>query len=296
MKRLLKWLGIILGIIVLLVVALFLVGSNRLNNAPDVATSPVDVAADAGADANIENGRYLADISSCSGCHGRGLEGDVFLDEAPIGYIPAPNLTSGSGGVGSSYTDADWEAAIRHGVNADGQVMVIMASDHYAHYGDNDVADLIAYLKSVPPVDNDLGERQLQFPGNIIFGVFAFDGWSVNRIDHEMVGGDAPAFGATAEYGEYLINITSCTSCHAENLAGNYGQLDSPPGPNLTNWPDEWSDTEFATALQTGELPDGRVMSPAMPWMAYGQMSETEIQAIWAYLNTLDALPNNSAE
>jgi mono/diheme cytochrome c family protein len=297
MKRVLKWLGIVfgglVGLILILAVALFLAGRSRLNNAPEVATAPVTVMDDA---ESVANGRTLATISSCTGCHDPQLEGSVMVDEAPIGYVPAPNLTSGAGGVGGRYTDADWERAIRHGVNADGEVMVIMSADHYAAYGDEDLADLIAYLKSVPPVDNDLGERQLQFPGNIIFGVFAFDGWAVNKIDHAAVGGEAPEFGATAAYGQYLINVASCSSCHAENLAGNYGQLDSPPGPNLTTWPAEHSREEFATALQTGVLPDGRQLGPEMPWMAYAHLSDTEVEAIWQYLNTLEALPNNSAE
>lgn len=297
MKRTLKWLGIVVGgliaLVLVLAVVLFLVGRSRLNNAPEVAAAPVTVVDDAEA---VENGRYFATISSCTGCHGPQLEGTVFVDEAPIGYVPAPNLTSGAGGVGSTYTDADWERAIRHGVNADGEVMVIMSANHYAAYGDEDLGDLIAYLKSAPPVDNELGERQLQFPGNIIFGVLAYDSWAVNRTDHTAVGGPAPTFGETAEYGAYLTNIASCASCHAENLAGNYGQLDSPAGPNLTTWSAEHSREEFATALQTGVLPDGRQLSLEMPWMAYAQMSDTEVGAIWAYLNTLEPLPNNSTE
>ncbi|WP_420629957.1 c-type cytochrome [Candidatus Leptofilum sp.] len=297
MKRTLKWAGIVVsglvGLILILAITLFLIGRNRLNNAPEVATAPVEVMDDA---ASVENGRHLATISSCTVCHGAQLEGTAFVDEAPIGFIPAPNLTSGAGGVGDNYTDADWERAIRHGVNADGEVMVIMSSNHYASYGDEDLADLIAYLNAAPPVDNELGERQIQFMGNIIFGVLAFDSWSVNQIDHAAVGGEAPEIGETAEYGKYLIDIASCGSCHAENLAGNYGQLDSPPGPNLTTWPQNWSGAEFATVLRTGVLPDGRLMSTEMPWPGYAGMSDTEIEAIWAYLNTIDPLPNNSAE
>ena len=297
MKRTLKWLGIVLGgligLVLILAVVLFLVGRNRLNNAPEVATAPVTVVDDA---ESVENGRTFATISSCTGCHGQQLEGSLMIDEAPIGTIPAPNLTSGAGGVGSRYTDADWERAIRHGVNADDEVMVIMSSNHYAAYSDEDLADLIAYLKSVPPVDNDLGERQIQFMGNIIFGVFAFDSWAVNNIAHTAVGGESPEVGETAVYGKYLIDIASCVSCHAENLAGNYGQLDSPRGPNLTAWATDHDRETFATALQMGVLPDGSQMSMEMPWMAYVQLSDTEVGALWAYLESLEPLPNNSAE
>ncbi|MDJ0756726.1 MAG: c-type cytochrome [Ardenticatenaceae bacterium] len=294
MKRFFKWLAIVFvglaALITIAAVALMLTGRGRLETAPAVTAAPVAVANDAEA---IERGRYLATISSCTECHGAQLEGNVFVDEAPIGYIPAANLTTGAGGVGGNYTDADWELAIRHGVNAAGQTMVIMPSNHFARYSDDDLADLIAFLKSAPPVDNDLGQRAIQFPGNIIFGVLAFDSWSVSTIDHAAVGGDGPAVAPTAEYGEYLVNITSCNSCHAENLAGNYGQLDSPLGPNLTGLPETWSAEDFATALQTGMLPDGTQMSDEMPWAAYSLMSEEEVQALWEYLSSLEQLPNN---
>jgi mono/diheme cytochrome c family protein len=269
------------------------VGRNRLNNAPQVAAAPVTVPDDA---ESVEHGRYLAAISSCTECHGDRLQGTPFMDEAPIGYVPAPNLTAGAGGVGGNYTDAEWERAIRHGVNAAGQVMVLMPTEHFAAYGDADLADLIAYLKSAPAADNEVGQRDLQIPGNIIFGVFEFGNWPVNTIDHEAVGGEAPPQGATADYGEYLVDITSCGSCHAENLAGNYGQLDSPLGPNLTTLPQEWTEEEFAAALQEGRLPDGSELSEDMPWPAYSAMSAEEVAALWAYLNTLEPLSDNSAE
>lgn len=297
MNRLFKWIGIIVGgvvgVIALLAITLFLIGHNRLSNAPEIATAPVTVP---DSEEAVENGRYLATISSCTSCHGAQLQGTVMADESPIGYIPAPNLTSGEGGIGASYTDADWERAIRHGVNGRGEVMVIMPANHYAAYGDDDLADLIAYLKSVSPVDNDLGPRQLQFPGTIIFGVLAFSDWSVNSIDHTAVGGNAPEFAASAEYGEYLVNITSCASCHAENLAGNYGQLESPQGPNLTTWPESWTAEQFAAALQLGVRPDGELLSQEMPWSAYALMSESEVEALWTYLNSLEPLPDNPAE
>ncbi len=146
-----------------------LLGQNRLNRAPSVAVSGVTVPGDADA---IARGAHLARISSCAECHGANLEGMVFIDEAPIGYVPAPNLTTGTGGVGGSYADGDWARVIRHGVAADGRALVIMPADHYAHYGDEDLGALIAYLKSVPPVDNDLGLRRIDFPGTIIVRSF----------------------------------------------------------------------------------------------------------------------------
>lgn len=71
----------------------------------------------------------------------------------------------------------------------------------------------------------------------------------------------------TVEYGEYLMRIASWQSCHAENFAGNYGQVDSPQGPNLTPSGNlgEWTFEQFATVMRTGTTPDGRQLSAAMP-------------------------------
>ena len=65
----------------------------------------------------------------------------------------------------------------------------MMPSFHYAEYGDDDLATLINYLRSVPPAEKELEPRNIQFPGTIIFGIFAFDSWSVNQIDHTKIGG-----------------------------------------------------------------------------------------------------------
>ncbi|KAA3660146.1 MAG: cytochrome C [Chloroflexi bacterium] len=296
MKRALKWIGIIVGgmvgLLVIVVVVLGIVGGNRLDNAPDV---PVAVVAAATDEAAVERGNYLARVSSCTECHGEDLSGEVFIDEAPIGYVPAPNLTAGAGGIGANYTDADWAQAIRHGVGGNGRSLVTMPSNHYAHYGDDDFAALIAYLKTVPPVDNDLGERNIQFPGTIIFGVLAYNGVAaVANTDHAAVGGNAPAVSASAEYGEYLVNIASCNSCHGENLAGATDP-DGPQGSNLTMGGDlqNWSEDNFFTALRTGVTPDGNQLDSEMPWQNYAGMSDTELEALWAQLNSVDALPTN---
>ncbi len=284
----------LLGLITIFAIgifALYSTGKRRLQTAPAVTGNPVAVPTDAEA---IERGQRLAQISSCTGCHTGNLGGEIFVNEAPIGYIPAPNLTSGTGGIGADYSAEDWELAIRHGVAQDGRTIVTMPSDHYAHYGDDDLGDLIAYLQQVPAVDSDWGPRDLQFGGTIIFGVLAYDSWAASSVDHAAVGGAAPAAEITVERGEYMINISSCTSCHAENFAGNAGQLDSPLGPNLTTITNDWTFAEFNAALQTGQTPSGTVLSPEMPWPLYSSMTDVEAEAIWEYLQTLEALPDNT--
>lgn len=300
MKRALKWIGIVLGsligILLIAGVALHVVGRSRLNNAPEVATKPVAAAV---GETAVARGEHLVNvISQCRGCHGDQLEGNVFLDGEIGIYLPAPNLTAGKGGIGAAYTDADWERAIRHGIGGDNRVLAIMPSNYFSHYSDADLAAIIAYLKTFPPVDSDFPPRQVGFPGTVLGGVVGFDEFTkINGIDHAAVGGATPPEGATAEYGAYMVSIAMCGECHAANLAGIVGEDGPPPGPNLTPGGDlgDWTEADFLTAIRTGQTPDGRILdSEMMPWGTFSQMSDTELQAIWAYLQSLPALPDNS--
>lgn len=299
MKRVLKWIGIgllvLVGILVVVGITGHFVGKSRLEKAPEVVTKPVAVPTDADA---IARGDYLVNtVSFCSECHGENLAGEVFLDGEIGLYVTAPNLTAGAGGIGGTYSDEDWELAIRHGVGADGRVLVIMPSHFFQHYSDEDMGALIAYLKTVPPVDNDLGTRSIGFPGSIMGGFVAFDEFThVNGIDHANLGTVAPAEGATAEYGQYMTNIAMCGECHAVNLAGIVGNDGPPPGPNLTPGGElsDWNEADFINTIRTGQKPSGEQLDgEQMPWPSYSQLSDTELQAIWAYLSSLPALPDN---
>ncbi|MCB8985932.1 MAG: c-type cytochrome [Ardenticatenaceae bacterium] len=299
MKRVLKWLGIVVGTLLIGVVVLNFVGKSRLNNAPEVATKPVTAAA---GETAVTRGEHLVNVvSECRECHGEQLEGGSFFDGEMGIYLAAPNLTAGKGGIGATYTDADWERAIRHGIGSDNRVLVIMPSNYFSHYSDTDLADLIAYLKTVPPVDSDFGPRRIGFPGSIIGGVIAFDDFThINGIDHAHVGANAPVEGVTPEYGAYMVNIAACRDCHAANLAGispAAGTDGPPPGPNLTpgGEPGGWTEADFINTIHTGQTPSGRQLDgEQMPWPIFSRMTDTELQAIWAYLHSLPALPDNS--
>lgn len=295
--QILKWIGIVLvALIVVIAVAagaLHFMGNRRLDKAPDVAVAAVDIPSDATA---VARGEHLATaVSGCVECHGESLEGAPLIDAAPIGYLPAPNLTSGQGGVGSSYTDEDWVRALRHGVGADGRVLAAMPSHWYAYMDDSDLGALIAYLKQVAPADNDLGPRNIVFPGTILFGVLGYNTLSVAQIDHAVAGGVKPAEGATAEYGEYLAAIALCQDCHAANLAGNTDPNGPPMGPNITPGGAlaGYDEAQFVTLMRTGMTPGNYQVSDEMPWAMYQHMTDDEIGALWAHLSGLEALPNN---
>lgn len=100
---------------------------------------------------------------------------------------------------------------------------------------------------------------------------------------------------ATAEYGKYLVSIASCSSCHGENLTGNTPDSDSPQGPNITpgGKPGNWTLEEFRLAIQAGQTPDSRQLSTEMPWARYATMSDTEVEVLYEYIQSLEPLPDN---
>ena len=283
------------GLIVLLIVAVFilnLVGTNRMQNAPEVAARSVPVPTDADA---LARGQHLSYIMGCVSCHGADLQGAPFTADPAINlYLPAPNLTTGQGGVAATYTDTDWVRAIRHGIGQDGRVLGAMPSNFFANLNDDDLGALIAYAKSVPPVDNDLGPRQINFPASLIFGTLAYNDLPVANIDHDNTGLAKPAAGPTAEYGAYLAGITACGDCHGFNLEGRppeAAEQGPPAGPDLTpgSRSSGWTAEQFAMALRTGQTPDGQQLSSEMPWAYYSVMSDDEVQAIWLYLQSIPA-------
>lgn len=295
MKKILKWIGIIIGVLIVLLVVLigglYFTGGSRLANAAEVQVTMIDIPTD---EAAIAHGQHIANaISVCSECHQADLRGQVYIDEAPIGRVTASNLTSGAGGIGASYTDEDWIRAIRHGIGGDGRTLVTMPSNAYAHLSDEDLGALVAYLKSVPPVDNALPARELMFPGTIIFGVLGYADMPYSLIDHDAVQNvSAPEAGVTAEYGEYLTHIGGCRDCHGARLAGRpEGAEGPPPGPNLTPAGNlgNWSEEDFIKTIRTGTTPEGiNLDSKEMPWPWYANMTDEELQAIWLQLQSLE--------
>jgi cytochrome c553 len=295
MNKILKWIGILFLTVVLLLLAggtvLYATSGSKLNNGPDVALKPVLAAQ--GAEA-IARGEHLVNaVSLCADCHGQNLSGQLFIEDPAMGTIYAPNLTGGEGGVGATFSNEDWERAIRHGIGGDGRVLAVMPSNGYAHFSDDDLAALLAYIQSLPPADNVLPSRQIKLPGTILFGTVAYETLPVNNIDHAAVGGETPQAGANVAYGEYLTFVAGCRDCHGPDLGGvdpAAAPSGPPPGPNLHASGDlgSWSQEDFITALRTGRTPNGRQLSTEMPWEGYQLMTDEELGAIWLYLHGLE--------
>ena len=91
------------------------------------------------------------------------------MDDPLLARIVPPNLTRGRGGVGATFTDADFVRAIRHGVDPSGRQLLIMPSDDYNHFSDADLGAIIAYVRSLPPINTSLPSNDIRTLGLILF-------------------------------------------------------------------------------------------------------------------------------
>jgi mono/diheme cytochrome c family protein len=290
MKKVLKWAGIILGGLVGLVVVAFvatqLIAIGMLNKSYDFQVESVEVPNDA---ESIENGERLASVYDCKACHSTDLSGQEFINDPPLGVIFSENLTSGEGGVGSQYTDEDWVRAIRHGIDRNGTPLYIMPSEAFYYMGDEDLGDLIAYLKSMPPVDQDRPERKFGPMGRALIAVGFFPPPAASVIPHTAPRPEAPEPGITAEYGEYLT--WACKGCHGPDLKGAPVQPEGYMSPDLTltGMAGNWSEEEFITAIRTGVRPDDTLIdAEKMPWPYYTLFTDDELKAIYTYFHSLE--------
>lgn len=295
MKKFFKWFAIILASLIALIIiaAIILVSSfnSRMNKTVEVQAELLEIPTDS---ASIANGRHF--IPLCQSCHGEALEGKVFFTDPKIGTIYSPNLTSGEHGIGKEYTDKDWILAIRHGVGRSGKPLFVMPSKDLHNLSAKDLKELIAYLKTIPPVDNKKGENVLPVITKILMQVGAFgEVFSSEVIDHKAPFADAPAMGTSPAYGKYLVNITGCATCHNTNMAGGKSpDPNSPVVPNLTPEGNlaKWSATDFISTMRTGTTPEKKVLDDVfMPWKHIGQLSDDDLTAIFNHLKSLPATP-----
>jgi mono/diheme cytochrome c family protein len=264
--------------------------------------SATAAAAGAGADSiamarAVASGRHLVESRlGCNGCHGEDMGGKVLVDVAPVGYWAAPNLTLGTGNVTAGFSAHDWDLAVRHGIKHTG-TSSSMPSNEFKLLSDHELSDVVAYIRSLPPVD-----RTIHAPR---FGpVFAFLVASDPKMlaafatDHQAAHAtEPPAEAVTLEFGRHLA--MSCQGCHQSNLAGGKvaGDPNMPLVANIT--PHEtglakWNEGDFIRAMRDGRRPDGTAINEAMPWKSFGKMNDTELKALWDYLRSVPAVPKGS--
>lgn len=305
LRKVLRILGIGMAVVVGLVAvaagSLLWIGGRRLaagpadlpDGGPAVSMERRAALAEAVAwTASAERGKRLVGLAMCSTCHGEDLGGQEFIDSPPFAVLAAPNLTGGAGGVGGTYGASDWERAIRHGLAIDGRPLMIMPSTEFAHFTDGDLADMIAYLESLPAVDRRLPPRRVGPIGRVVAALQPGELLPVYAIDHQAVGAATYDPADPLSYGRYLAQ--SCTACHRDDFGGgpvDFAEPGDPPARNLT--PDatglaEWTREDFTRAITTGRRPDGSELDELMPWRSYAGLDPEQVDALWTYLRTVE--------
>ena len=298
MRTILKWIGIVVGglvaLIIVVVGGMILSTTYRLNRTYGVQVEPITIPTDA---ASLAIGEHWAEMH-CKQCHGEDLSGGPFFEDPDLGYVDTPNLTSGKGGIGATMSDANWVRAIRHGIKHDGTSVFIMPSDGFYYLSDADLGGIIAYVKSVPPVDRETRPRSLAPFAKVLYALGAFgDLLYAETIPHDAPRPNAPPVSVTVEYGEYLVNAHGCWACHGEQLNGHQpSEPGAPFAPNLTPGGEliGWQEEDFFTALRSGVTPSGHQLTDSMPWKGLGKMTDDELKAVWLYLQSQPKLETAS--
>jgi mono/diheme cytochrome c family protein len=271
----------------------------------------------------IERGRYLArHVMDCFDCHSerdftrfggpvvKGAEGKG-MGVMPLAGLPGtvvvPNLTPDPDSGLGRWTDGEIIRAIREGVDKDGQTLFpLMPYPGYREMSDEDVQAIVAYLRTLPPIKTAWPKTKIDFPVNLLIKGAPQPGGSVpppNRADK-------------VAYGRYLVTVANCEECHTQFVKGELardqllagGRLFAFPAgtvysANLTPDPDtglgKWTEEYFIhkfrsyTPYAEGESPlVGKESFTLMPWLAFSQMNDEDLSAIYAYLRTVKPISN----
>jgi mono/diheme cytochrome c family protein len=288
--KILKWIGYVLLTIVLLIAAFYLKAristERRLSKKYDITLQPFTLKTDS---AIVEEGHRIMLTKGCAACHGDNLQGRVWLDDALLGKVVAPNLTKGEGGLPKDYDTNDWLLSLKHGLKRDSTPLRIMPSHEISHLGEEDMNALIAYLSQIEPVDNILPKTSLGFLAYILADLDKILLIPADSIDHNRLLTKHVNREVTAEFGEYLT--TNCSGCHRKNMKG--GPPLAPGFPvvadiSSTGNPGKWTEDQFINTLKTGNTPEGKKLDPTkMPWVAFKNYSEDEMKAIFMYLRSM---------
>lgn len=288
MRKLLKWIGTLLGILVLAALGAWglawMKTETALAKTYAVNDPPLTISRDA---ETLAKGGHLFATRGCSECHGADGAGKLVFDGGPVIKLIAPNITPG--GVIRTLTSDQIAIAIRHGVKPDGHPMVFMPTEDFHDLSDADTGALVAYLQSLPASAKDPGHYQIRPLGNLMYAFGSFPLLPAEKIDHSPRQRAAPPVAATAAYGQYVAN--GCIGCHGSNFAGQHVPGTPPSFPDSRNLTPAalglWTEADFRRALREGKRPDGSAIDPFMPWRSFSKMSDDEISALWAYLKTL---------
>lgn len=314
-RKVFRILLILAGILLLGIGALLAYVTTALpdvGDAPELTIEPTP--------ARIERGKYLANnVMVCIDCHSKrdwniftappiagteGMGGEVFDQQLGFpGRYVASNITPA--GL-SDWTDGEIFRAITSGVSKDGRALFpIMPHPNFGKLDQEDIYSVIAYIRTLPAIENTPEASVSDFPMNII----------INTIPAEPQFSERPDIKDTINYGKYLVTAASCYDCHTQQEKGKFigepfaggMEFHFPDGhvlrsanitPHLTgigNWSEDVFLKKFrryTDSTYVAEPVKSNKFQTVMPWTMYAQMTDEDLKAIYAYLQSVEPAEN----
>ncbi|TGL59498.1 c-type cytochrome [Leptospira sarikeiensis] len=314
MTKILKWLGITLILLLASVIGFLYFKFPVIEPAPSINVGNETT--------RIQRGKYLANhVSVCIDCHSsrdwtkfsgpllqetRGAGGEVFDQKLGFpGAFVAPNITPFAL---SEWTDGEVLRAIASGISRDGRPLFpVMPHPAYGRMDQEDLLSIISYLRSLESIPKTNPNSKPDFPFNLI----------LRTIPTPAQYGKLPTKEDRIAYGKYLFNAAACTECHTKQdkgkpivgmeLAGGFefplsngtkivsANLTPDPETGLGNWTEKQFVQKFKNMDPSKYKPhtvkDGEYQT-IMPWTMYAGMTEEDLSAMFAYLQTVPAIRN----
>lgn len=315
MKKFLKIFGgVVLALILILGAGLiyFFASFPKVGAAPDISIQATPE--------KIARGQYLAHhVAVCIDCHStrnfdyysgpivpdtEGKGGMEFPDVAGTFY--PSNITPAALG---NWSDGEIVRAITSGVNKNGEALFpMMPYPIYNFLAQDDVEAIVAYLRTLPAIENDAPKSKVNFPLNLI----------MRTIPQPYEPEPRPAVSDTIAYGKYLSTVAGCQFCHTPtddkgqplpdmDFAGGM-EFKFPWGPIVRSAnisPEEdtgigaWDKTYFVGRFREYADSAGSHIAVAkddentlMPWTMYAGMTEEDLGAIYSFLRTVKPVKN----
>jgi mono/diheme cytochrome c family protein len=311
--RFIKW--FVLSIIILLFV-FYIIGSILYNKKYDAPYPDIKASTDT---TIIAHGKHLVFSSAhCVECHFKpgdslkvingeevALAGGGFSFLFPGGIFYSHNISSDKEtGIGG-FTDAQIASSLRYSVKANGKILI--PTMEYQDLSDEDLTAIVSYLRTIPPVKLKDPENDFNLLGK---AVVAF---VLRPVGPKVTPPKSVAPDTTVAYGKYLAgSVSNCKGCHTERdmstgkyvgkeLAGGKVEvLKEDPNkalfaPNITPDPQtghiyNWSFEQFRNRFRQGKI----IPQSIMPWGQFKHMNDTEVKAIWKYLQSVTPVVKNN--
>ncbi|MCL9808442.1 c-type cytochrome [Flavobacterium luminosum] len=316
MKRIMKFLGYIFILACVLILGALTYAKTMLPSVGEVPNLKVAMTKE-----NIARGKYLANnVMVCMDCHSSrdwgsfagppkegtlGMGGEIFDQKLGFpGKFVASNITPANL---KSWSDGEIFRAITSGVNKDGRALFpVMPHISYGQLDQKDIFAVIAYIRTLKPIEHKTEPSVADFPMNFI----------INTIPQKAEFSSIPSDKKSVAYGKYLTTAAACYDCHTrqekgkfvgEPFAGGF-EFQLPGGAtlrsaNITPHPTgigQWTEKQFIKRFKDYANPNyvAPKVKPGefqtmMPWNMYAGMTEEDLAAIFKYLKSLE--PKNNA-